>query len=101
METAGGLICWLMSGQARIPEGLDSCQTSVKRALSTWVYPSIVREKVHDVSIFGVLRDALSARPARRNSRPWPALIVGVFLLAGSCLFAGGGRPGEGSGGLQ
>ena len=34
----------------------------MKRALSSWVYPSIVREKVHDVSIFGVLRDALSAR---------------------------------------
>ena len=59
----------------------------------------MAREKVHDV--FGVVRDALSAGPARRNSRPWPALIVGVFLLASACLFAGGGRPGEGSGGLQ
>jgi hypothetical protein len=37
-----------MSWQVRITEGLDACQTSVKRALSSWVYPSIVREKVHD-----------------------------------------------------
>ena len=50
LETAGGLICWLMSWQARITEGLDSCQTRVKRALSSWVYPGIVREKVMTVS---------------------------------------------------
>jgi len=27
LETADGLICWLMSWQVRITEGLDSCQT--------------------------------------------------------------------------
>ena len=36
LETAGGLICWLMSWQARITEGLDACQTSLKRAGVIW-----------------------------------------------------------------